>query len=95
VPANTVDHVVSINAGGQPFPTLDELMSMCTPCHNSKTRNTDQATGKGVAFKGCDASGLPIDPHHPFYANGDNPIEGRPGRTLCIATRRANAMAYP
>jgi 5-methylcytosine-specific restriction endonuclease McrA len=56
VRANTVDHVLSINAGGHPFPTLDELMSMCTPCHNSKSRNIDQPTGKGVAFKGADVA---------------------------------------
>jgi len=68
-PANTVDHIVSIKAGGHPFPTLDELMSMCTPCHNSKSRNTDQPTGKGIAYKGCDASGLPVDPSHPFYGS--------------------------
>jgi 5-methylcytosine-specific restriction enzyme A len=72
VRANTVDHIISIKSGGHPFPTLDELMSMCTPCHNSKSRNTDQPTGKGIAYKGCDASGLPIDPSHPFY--GSKPI---------------------
>ena len=80
VPANTVDHIVSIKAGGHPFPTLDELMSMCTSCHNSKSRNTDQPSGKGVAFKGCDTSGLPIDPHHPFYAKQKGITPSKDGR---------------
>jgi 5-methylcytosine-specific restriction protein A len=68
-PANTVDHIVSINAGGDAFPTLDGLMSMCVACHNSKTRRTDQpyAKGDGIAYKGADASGMPIDPNHPFF----------------------------
>ena len=69
VPANTVDHIVSINAGGHPFPTLDELMSCCASCHNSKTNAVDRKEGRGIAYKGCDASGLPIDPSHPFYGN--------------------------
>jgi hypothetical protein len=67
VPANTIDHIVSINAGGEPFPTLDGLMSMCTNCHNSKTNAVDRKEGKGIAFKGCDVSGMPIDASHPFY----------------------------
>ena len=71
VPANTVDHVVSINAGGHPFPTLEGLMSCCTSCHNSKTNAVDRKEGKGIAFKACDASGLPIDPSHPFYGGNE------------------------
>ena len=91
VRANTVDHVVSINAGGHPFPTLDELMSCCASCHNSKTNAVDRKEGRGIAYKGCDASGLPIDPSHPFYGSKSashearlpiTPIQGRPGRTL-------------
>jgi len=66
--ANTVDHRVSIASGGDPFPTLDGLMSMCPPCHSAKTQAKDRIGGKGVAFKGCSTDGLPLDPAHPFNA---------------------------
>jgi len=36
-PANHVDHVVPISAGGDPFPGHDGLASLCTPCHSAKT----------------------------------------------------------
>lgn len=65
--ANTVDHITSIASGGEPFPALSALMSMCHACHNTKTNAVDRAGGKGVAFKGADAAGLPVDPAHPFY----------------------------
>lgn len=70
-----VDHVVSIASGGDPLPTLDGLMSMCAGCHSIKTNAKDRAGGKGVAFKGCDVDGLPLDPEHPFM--GGNPLSGR------------------
>ena len=38
VPAVAIDHILSIKAGGNPFPGLDSLMSLCTSCHNRKTR---------------------------------------------------------
>lgn len=62
--ANTVDHVLAINAGGDPFPPLDGLMSMCASCHNSKTNAVDHpsATGFRRALKGFDAEGNPLDP---------------------------------
>jgi len=74
--ANAVDHIVSIASGGPAFPPLDGLRSMCTPCHSIKTAALDRAGGKGVAFKGCDPDGLPLDPDHPFLIGGGNPLEG-------------------
>lgn len=72
VPADTVDHVVAIAAGGEPFPPLDGLMSMCGNCHRTKTNAVDRAGGKGIRFKGTSADGMPIDPSHPFFAgNGE------------------------
>lgn len=76
-PAKAVDHIVSIARGGPPFPSLDGLRSMCVPCHSIKTAALDRAGGKGVAFKGCDPGGLPLDPDHPFLTGGDNPLERR------------------
>ncbi len=94
VPANTVDHIKSIASSGDPFPPLAGLMSMCPACHNTKTNAVDRAGGKGVAFKGADASGLPIDPSHPFFG-GDTPFKDerlgvldRPGARACTKFRK-------
>lgn len=73
--ANTVDHRVSIANGGEPFPALDGLTSMCPACHNAKTKAVDVPGGSGVAFPGCDVSGMPIDPDHPAYAQGYTPLK--------------------
>jgi hypothetical protein len=70
VKANTVDHVLAISKGGEPFPPLDRLMSLCPSCHNAKTAAVDRAGGDGVALKGFGADGMPIDPQHPCYGTG-------------------------
>jgi len=64
--ASHVDHILAISAGGHPFPPLEELMSMCPPCHSIKTNAMDRANGSGIAMKGCDVNGDPLDPAHPF-----------------------------
>jgi hypothetical protein len=68
VPATVVDHIKPINMGGDAFPQLNGLMSMCRDCHNRKTQGG--RTGKAFLAKGCDAQGLPVDRNHPFYAAG-------------------------
>lgn len=62
-PAKAVDHDTPINRGGEPFPDLDRLTSLCEPCHNEKTANQDRSTAKPFArrFKGFDADGNPLD----------------------------------
>lgn len=74
VAANTVDHIRSIASGGDPFPPLTGLMSMCPSCHGVKTAARDaphiRPNGDGVAFKGCGSDGVPIDPSHPFFGVG-------------------------
>ena len=72
--AEAVDHVVSIARGGHAFPPLTGLRSLCPGCHSIKTNALDRAGGKGVAIKGCDIEGLPLDPDHPFM--GGNPLQG-------------------
>lgn len=64
VAADVVDHVKAINKGGDPFPPLDGLMSMCASCHNAKTNAKDARTGSTFkrAIRGYDLSGNPIDP---------------------------------
>lgn len=63
-PADTVDHIIAIEKGGEPFPPLDGLMSMCEPCHNIKTNAVDHPNASGFrrALKGFDVDGNPIDP---------------------------------
>jgi 5-methylcytosine-specific restriction enzyme A len=78
--ANTVDHIAAVKAGGDPFPPLSGLMSMCPGCHNAKTAAVDRKGGKSVRFPGCGLDGLPIDAAHPFFG-GDTPSKdhGRGG----------------
>jgi 5-methylcytosine-specific restriction endonuclease McrA len=64
-PAEVVDHRLPINAGGDPYPALDQLASLCVRCHNAKTR-AEQA-GEDYLRKGCDVFGHPLDPRHPWY----------------------------
>lgn len=61
--ATVVDHIEAIAAGGDPFPPLSGLMSMCAECHNIKTNAKDHpnATGFRRALKGFDVDGNPID----------------------------------
>jgi 5-methylcytosine-specific restriction endonuclease McrA len=63
--ATTVDHRVPIKSGGNPYPPLDQLASLCTPCHNQKTRH--EQLGEDYLRKGCDVFGNPLDPNHPWY----------------------------
>jgi hypothetical protein len=62
VAANTVDHIISIASGGEAFPALTGLTSMCASCHSRKTSavdRPDRAAGHGV-IRGCDADGRPL-----------------------------------
>lgn len=78
-PANVADHIVAIAKGGEPFPPLDRLMSMCEPCHNIKTNAVDHpnATGHRRAYKGYDVDGNPIDPDG--WERVDGPLCGDVG----------------
>jgi 5-methylcytosine-specific restriction enzyme A len=65
VPANTVDHLVAIKKGGDPFPPLYALLSLCASCHSTKTRQIEQL-GRKFLYRGCDINGMPLDPDHPW-----------------------------
>lgn len=60
--ARAVDHIVAIAKGGDAFPPLDGLMSMCEACHNVKTNAVDHPNASGFrrALKGYDVDGNPI-----------------------------------
>ncbi len=70
--ARAVDHIKSVKSGGDPFPSLAGLMSLCDRCHNEKTGAVDRpdraATGR--RFKGFDAEGNPIDPGDDWHGGG-------------------------
>ncbi|QGA56252.1 HNH endonuclease [Brucella sp. 2280] len=70
--ANTVDHIVAIASGGDPFPALSGLMSMCARCHNEKTSAFDRGTPKPFArrVKGIDLNGNPVDPADGWHTGG-------------------------
>lgn len=72
VPARAVDHVEAISQGGDPFPALDGLMSLCLSCHSEKTMATDMPgrTKRERRFKGFDTNGNPIDPVDGWFSRG-------------------------
>jgi hypothetical protein len=72
--ANTVDHIKPIAEGGEAFPPLDQLMSMCARCHNEKTAANDRTNTKPFArkIKGVDAAGNPVDPGDGWHGGGSN-----------------------
>ena len=56
---------VPIKRGGDPYPELEQLASLCEGCHNAKTRA--EQMGEDWLRKGCDIFGYPLDPNHPWY----------------------------
>lgn len=78
--AVAVDHMRAIAKGGDPYPSLDKLMSLCERCHNEKTSAVDRRNGRsdGRRFKGFDASGNPIDPGDEWHneTDGGTPDHG-------------------
>jgi 5-methylcytosine-specific restriction enzyme A len=61
IPAVAVDHFFPIRSGGDAYPPLDQLTSLCIPCHNYKTRG--EQLGWKIPFRefhGCDENGMPI-----------------------------------
>ena len=72
MPAVAVDHRTPISERGrrersaaEAFPHLDQLASLCASCHNAKTR-AEQLGEKDYLRRGCDITGRPLDPDHPW-----------------------------
>ena len=70
--ANTVDHDLAINQGGEAFPPIHELTSMCPSCHGAKTARGPEAGAAQTdkPRRGCDVNGIPLDPRHPWNDMG-------------------------
>jgi hypothetical protein len=62
-PARDVDHVKSINAGGDAL-ALENLRSLCHECHSRKTLYIDRMKKDRVPVTGCNPDGTPLDPEH-------------------------------
>lgn len=82
VTAVVVDHVKPINAGGAPFPPLNQLMSCCERCHNEKTAANDRSYSKPFSrnIKGFDLDGNPIDPGDDWHGGGGHNHENASGQ---------------
>ena len=83
-PANTVDHNVPIAKGGDAFPPLDGLTSMCARCHNEKTSTFDRGIPKPFArrVKGFDANGNPFDGGDDWYGGASDHGKTGGGETV-------------
>lgn len=57
--ATQVDHITPLFKGGADHES--NYQSLCDPCHEQKTRED-----MGQRVTGCDLSGMPIDPAHPW-----------------------------
>lgn len=95
-PAEAVDHVQPINQGGDAFPPLEGLMSLCMSHHNEKTAGFDRVKGDTHRrFKGCDADGNPIDPLDPWHGGTtDHGVSGpfqtaTPSQTDLLSRKRS------
>ncbi|KAK48198.1 hypothetical protein BG58_33160 [Caballeronia jiangsuensis] len=56
--ADEVDHVLPLYKGGTDHPS--NLQSLCTSCHEAKTRDD-----LGLRALGCDLNGVPVSPASP------------------------------
>lgn len=62
VPATDVDHIVNGEGDYSDDNSRANLQPLCHECHSLKTALD---LGKSVTL-GCDVSGLPVDPAHPW-----------------------------
>lgn len=77
VSASVVDHRKAVSQGGDPFPPLADLASLCPPCHSAKTARGDEAGAarSSKPRKGCNPDGTPLDRRHPWHV--DRPHMGQ------------------
>lgn len=69
-PANEVDHIVPIRAGGAKRDPAN-LSSLCRPCHAGKTAaEREGKTWTPPKHRGCFPDGSPRDPAHPWFTGG-------------------------
>ncbi|EKE75520.1 HNH endonuclease [Oceanibaculum indicum] len=65
--ARMVDHIRPWKGDAALFLDPNNLQSLCHRCHSRKTASHDGGFGNPTEQKpGCDASGRPLDPQHPW-----------------------------
>lgn len=65
-PSKVVDHIVPIRQGGDARDRRN-LQGLCWPCHEAKSHAEGSRFGRKATqkpAKGCDRSGIPLDPSH-------------------------------
>jgi 5-methylcytosine-specific restriction protein A len=72
VPATDVDHIQDSRADYSDDNSRSNLQSLCHSCHSIKTA---RSMGKSVTL-GCDVSGLPVDPAHPWNVKKSPAVDG-------------------
>ncbi|MGY4876495.1 HNH endonuclease [Vreelandella aquamarina] len=59
-PASVVDHIVPHKGDLKLFWRRSNWQSLCKPCHDIDKQRLEN----GGVMPGCDADGMPADPHH-------------------------------
>jgi 5-methylcytosine-specific restriction enzyme A len=75
--ATDVDHIKAINDGGEAS-AIENLRSLCHKDHSRKTFYIERLKKKQVPVRGCDPSGMPLDPAHPWNESQKNLSELTP-----------------
>jgi 5-methylcytosine-specific restriction protein A len=87
-PATEVDHHDNDASNND----RDNLVGLCKPCHSYKTQRHEhyKRTGQHLPLKGCDTSGMPLDPAHPWNCEKSPATDGAkpPGKPSFNANRR-------
>ena len=68
VSATQVDHCIPHRGVQKLFWSRRNWQGLCASCGGEKSgkENIFYRTGKPVTARGCDASGVPVDPEHPW-----------------------------
>jgi hypothetical protein len=89
-PAKVVDHKVRRkSSAGMDNPGLDGLRSLCDRCDRAVKEGKSGERGRGGVAPGCDASGMPLDPAHPWWCGTgkSEPSATTPGGTSIAKTK--------
>lgn len=66
VPATVVDHIRPHKGDQKLFWDRDNWAALCKRHHDSKTAREDGGFGRPTGVRGCDVTGMPLDPGHPW-----------------------------
>lgn len=66
-PATVADHVIPHRGNPELFYDARNLQSLCASCHSG----TKQRLEKSGSLRGSSLDGLPLDPCHPWYKEGN------------------------